>query len=289
METEHPRKKSKKWFKRTGWIITLLILFWPVGLFLMWKYTNWPNWVKIAVSIAEVVVFGIVVTNTPPTIKVDNFSNGRATTDESSYKVIGTATFADTVTVNETKASYDGSLFSAMIKLKEGDNDVKIVASKGDKRTEEHYTIHRTTDAEIKAKKDAQVAIDAQKAKDEANAKSAADAAVKTKLEADAKAKADAAVTVSQKNALGKAKSYLAYAAFSHDGLVDQLVYEQFSTEDATYGADNCGADWNAQAAKKAKSYMSHSSFSRGSLIEQLEYEKFTQDQATYGVNSVGL
>jgi colicin import membrane protein len=97
------------------------------------------------------------------------------------------------------------------------------------------------------------------------------------------------AVTVSQKNALSKAKDYLSYTAFSHDGLVDQLVYEQFSAADATYGADNSGADWNAQAAKKAKDYMSYSSFSRGSLIDQLEYDKFTPDQATYGVNAVGL
>ena len=46
-------------------------------------------------------------------------------------------------------------------------------------------------------------------------------------------------VTVSQKNAVAKAKSYLGYTAFSHDGLVAQLEYEQFSHADAVYGADN--------------------------------------------------
>jgi type IV secretory pathway VirB10-like protein len=95
--------------------------------------------------------------------------------------------------------------------------------------------------------------------------------------------------TVSQKNAVAKAKSYLGYTAFSHDGLVDQLEYEQFSHADAVYGADNSGANWNEQAAKKAKSYMEYSAFSRGSLIEQLKYEKFTQAQAEYGANAVGL
>lgn len=95
--------------------------------------------------------------------------------------------------------------------------------------------------------------------------------------------------TVSQRNALAKAKNYLGYTAFSHDGLVDQLVYEQFSTADSTYGADNVGADWNAQAAKKAKSYMEYSSFSRGSLIDQLKYDKFTQAQAEFGASSAGL
>lgn len=95
--------------------------------------------------------------------------------------------------------------------------------------------------------------------------------------------------TVSQKNAVKKAKSYLAYTAFSHDGLVAQLEFEQFSHADAVYGADNSGGNWNEQAVKKAKSYMDYSAFSRGSLIEQLKFDKFTQEQAEYGANSVGL
>lgn len=95
--------------------------------------------------------------------------------------------------------------------------------------------------------------------------------------------------TISQKNAINKAISYLGYSAFSHDGLVAQLEYEQFSHADAVYGADNSGANWNEQAARKAKQYMEYSAFSRGSLIEQLKYEKFTQEQAEYGANAVGL
>lgn len=106
---------------------------------------------------------------------------------------------------------------------------------------------------------------------------------------APAPAPAAPSASVSQKNALAKAKQYIAYTAFSHDGLVEQLVYEQFSAADAAYGADNVGADWNAQAAKQAKSYMEYSSFSRGSLIDQLVYDKFTQAQAECGANSVGL
>ncbi len=95
--------------------------------------------------------------------------------------------------------------------------------------------------------------------------------------------------TTSQKNAVKKAKSYLGYSAFSHNGLVAQLEYEQFSHADAIYGADNSGANWNEQAVKKAKSYMEYSAFSRGSLIEQLKYEGFTQAQAEHGANAVGL
>lgn len=102
-------------------------------------------------------------------------------------------------------------------------------------------------------------------------------------------APAVSAETAGQKNAVKKAKDYLSYTAFSYTGLIGQLEYEKFSTEDATYGADHCGADWNKQAAKKAKDYLDYTSFSREGLIEQLLYEGFTEDQSIYGVDSVGL
>ena len=73
--------------------------------------------------------------------------------------------------------------------------------------------------------------------------------------------------------------------AFSYSGLIEQLEYEGYSTEDATYAVDHCGADWNDEAAKKAEEYLNTMSFSRSGLIEQLEYEGFTHDQAVYGVN----
>ena len=61
-----------------------------------------------------------------------------------------------------------------------------------------------------------------------------------------------------------------------------------YSKEDSTYAADNCGADWDEQAAKKAQEYMDYSAFSRSKLIDQLEYEKFTTSQAEYGAKAVG-
>ncbi len=119
-----------------------------------------------------------------------------------------------------------------------------------------------------------------QKAKEE-EAKRAAEAEA-------AKQQALNSATMSPKNALSKAKEYLDFTSFSYAGLIDQLEYEGFSTEDATYGADNCGADWNEQAAKKAQDYLDYSSFSRQGLIDQLLFEGFTAEQAEYGVSAVG-
>jgi len=161
-------------------------------------------------------------------------------------------------------------------------------------------------EASAKAKAEAEAAAKA-KAEADAAAKAEADAAAKAKAEADAAAKAqaeaDAAAakaaaeaeaaakrgTVSQQNALRAAGDYLDFSAFSRPGLIHQLEYEKYSTEDATWAVDRVTVDWNAQAAKSAKSYLEFTSFSRSGLVEQLLYEGFTPEQADYGVSTTGL
>jgi hypothetical protein len=96
------------------------------------------------------------------------------------------------------------------------------------------------------------------------------------------------AATLGQKNALSKAKTYLATMPFSKKGLVEQLQYEGFSKKEAIYGVKHCKADWKEQAAKKAKQYLDVMSFSKKGLIEQLKYDGFTKAQAKYGVKAVG-
>ncbi|RQD80061.1 MAG: hypothetical protein D5R96_09125 [Methanocalculus sp. MSAO_Arc2] len=94
--------------------------------------------------------------------------------------------------------------------------------------------------------------------------------------------------TMGERNAAQKALDYLRFAAFSREGLIEQLEFEGFSHEEAVYGVDQSGADWNEQAALKAQSYLDYSSFSREGLIEQLVFEGFTRQQAEYGVQAVG-
>lgn len=98
----------------------------------------------------------------------------------------------------------------------------------------------------------------------------------------------DTEPTFGQKNALSSAESYLAISAFSHSKLIQQLEYEGYSSEEATYAADRCGANWCEQAAKSAEAYLKISAFSKDRLIQQLEYEGFTPAQAAYGVAKNG-
>ena len=92
--------------------------------------------------------------------------------------------------------------------------------------------------------------------------------------------------TVSQRNAISKAASYLRSSSFSRNGLIGQLQYEGFSIEDSTYGVDAQNADWNAQAVKKAASYLKSSSFSRSGLINQMIHEGFSSSESVYGVDA---
>lgn len=120
----------------------------------------------------------------------------------------------------------------------------------------------------------------------------AKDAGTLTPMLANSGASEEAAkesATAAETNALEMAKRYLDVMPFSYSGLIDQLQYEGFTEQEATYGADNCAADWNAQAALAAQNYLDIMPFSRDGLIDQLTHDGYTAEQAAYGVDSVGL
>ncbi len=87
--------------------------------------------------------------------------------------------------------------------------------------------------------------------------------------------------TMSQENALRSARNYLITMPFSEKGLIKQLKFEGYNKEDAIYGVQNSGANWNEQAAKASEMYLDTQAFSRKGLIEQLIFEGYTQEEAT--------
>ena len=89
--------------------------------------------------------------------------------------------------------------------------------------------------------------------------------------------------TMGERMALSSAKNYLRTMGFSKKGLIKQLEFEGYSTEEATYAVNNCGANWKEQAVRVAKNYLNTMPFSKQGLIEQLEFEGFTSEEATYG------
>ena len=50
-------ENTKKWYKSNWFTLLCLVFVFPIGLFLMWKFTNWKTWLKVVVS----VFFAIIV------------------------------------------------------------------------------------------------------------------------------------------------------------------------------------------------------------------------------------
>ena len=48
--TAPPKPSGKKLYQRGGFIVLVLLLFWPLGLFLMWKFADWSRTAKIIVT-----------------------------------------------------------------------------------------------------------------------------------------------------------------------------------------------------------------------------------------------
>lgn len=101
-------------------------------------------------------------------------------------------------------------------------------------------------------------------------------------------AKWQSTVSTKKQQALSKAKWLLSYAGYSKAYLQEQLKIMGFSSEEAKYAADNCGANWKEQALKSAKDYLSHMNFSYQGLLDQLKFEKYTYDEAKYAVDKCG-
>lgn len=89
--------------------------------------------------------------------------------------------------------------------------------------------------------------------------------------------------------ALEKAKSYVEAMALSYDGVIEHLEMIGFTSDEAKYGADNCGADWNEQAARKAAVAKKIHTYSKDEMIEILENNGFTHEQAVYGAEQNGF
>jgi hypothetical protein len=100
--------------------------------------------------------------------------------------------------------------------------------------------------------------------------------------------------TASEQMALREAQQYLQTQAFSRGGLIAQLDSQyggEFSVADATWAADHCAADWNAEAVKAAKEYLDTQPFSHAALVQQLDSPyggQFTPAQAEYGATHAG-
>lgn len=148
----------KRFYKNLG-IILLLIFLFPVGLYVMFRKSNWSKKSKTIVSIVGV-IFVIMITiaaiNAPPTVTLDNIKpDNNKSVSGGTLDLTGSVYPTDAlVTINGKTASSDSQgKFKYKLQLDEGDNTITVIAKKGDKKSTYSYKIHRYTKAEIAKQK----------------------------------------------------------------------------------------------------------------------------------------
>jgi len=52
-----------KWYQKSCWIYTLIIVFFPVGLYLLWKYSSWKKTAKVATTILVLLIAFLLLDN----------------------------------------------------------------------------------------------------------------------------------------------------------------------------------------------------------------------------------
>lgn len=185
---------NKKWYQKTGWIIALLILFFPVGLFLMWKYTNWKKPVKGVVT-ALILIIAVMGVSGEETLDKITLTADTDTTYDINQKVKITAS----TTPDDYSLSKDDFQCSDG-KLKVSDKNIIFTTSQAGS-----YTIWAEHDGIKSNKLTINVEDKAAIAKKDAEEKAQKEAEEKAKKEAEEKAAQEAAAAQAQAEAEAQA------------------------------------------------------------------------------------
>lgn len=110
---------SQKWYEKNIAIILFLIFFFPIGLFLMWKYSRWNKVAKIVISVVGALV---IIANVGNSIKVTDIKTANSAVQEKSKDKIGKGKAADSI-----KVTYENFL-----NIKMGQSYEEITALLGD-------------------------------------------------------------------------------------------------------------------------------------------------------------
>lgn len=86
---ETTMENKKKWYQKTLVILALLVFFFPIGLFLMWKYANWNKSTKwIITGIIASLIFLSASDNPKTTTQNNQSTSDKATKNETTKEEI---------------------------------------------------------------------------------------------------------------------------------------------------------------------------------------------------------
>lgn len=204
---EPPQKNNdvKKWHEKTGWIIFFLIVFFPVGLFLMWK-SEWKKVPKIVVS----VLYGIALIAYISSPKLENITLSADTGqiyDINSEIPIEVSTDPEDYTLSESSFNVSGGrvaeedglfIFSAS---EEGDYTVSVESGNVSSNELTFSIVDKAAIAEAEAEAEAQAQKEMEekaRAEQEAAEQAAAQAQAEQEAAAQAQQPQEQMVWVSQ-------------------------------------------------------------------------------------------
>ena len=97
----------------------------------------------------------------------------------------------------------------------------------------------------------------------------------------------DIELTDTQREAADSVEEHLNGANASRITLINTLVEEGYSEEDAIFVVDSFGLDWMEMARGAAEFYTLYMPFSYKGIIDHLVYMKFTEAEAQYGADQL--
>lgn len=242
--------------KKTLIISLILVFFFPVGLPLMWKFSDWTKRTKWIITgvIAFILAISLVIAYySVPNITVGDIKkDGRISTDNAKYELAGyiSSMKSATLTINNEPVVLleSSNKFSYDVSLKEGDNTFDFIATNENGKMKKSYIIHRTTKAEFAARVAAKELAAKKKAEEEkakedvianelSNQKAEADIQAKKKAEVEAGAKsiADAKAAAEAQKPLHTFDEFNKWTTTYID-YIDGSEYERWSRIDSKCG-----------------------------------------------------
>ena len=244
--------KENKFYTKTWFMLLMLVLFAPIGIFLMWKFHDeMKKDAKIILTIVFAIFFFIGGDEKETT------TNNKNNAEENNKYEVSKKVKVEVVNFSEMQEN----------EILNWCNEKKLSCN-----FEKEYSDTVPKDGYIKQ------SVEATKQVEEGS---------KITITYSLGKKP----TTEQENALKKAESYARLMHMSKNRIYRQLTseYGEGFTEDAAqYAIDNIKCDWKENALKKAKSYRDSMHMSKNRIYSQLtsEYgEQFTQEEAQYAID----
>ena len=94
-------------------------------------------------------------------------------------------------------------------------------------------------------------------------------------------------LTSAQEAALESARYRIDAEGVSKVALIQHMTADGYTRANATFAANNVGADWKAEAVEQAENRLDAEEYSRRSLAEHLGSDGFTPAEVEYAVSKV--